>query len=71
MIRKLHKSQEEKIADKVAELLSDVRLDLDQVGIYLARYSPNLSYNRLMIIAEAAEHEKEREYDRQNLHPLF
>jgi hypothetical protein len=34
-------------------------LDLDQVGKYIARFLPTTIYNRLLIIAEAAEHEKE------------
>jgi hypothetical protein len=63
-IRRLHKTYEEKVAEKISDLLADVRLNLDQVGIYLAR-NTNLGYNRLMLIAESAEWEKELENDRQ------
>lgn len=53
-------TKNEKTAVKIAELLNDVTLDLDQVGQYLGRLAPTISYNRLMIIAEAAEWEKEQ-----------
>ncbi len=53
-------SKNEKTAVKIAELMNDVTLDLDQVGQYLGRLAPTISYNRLMLIAEAAEWEKEQ-----------
>ena len=53
-------SKNEMTAVKIAELLNDVTLDLDQVGQYLGRLAPTISYNRLMIIAESAEWEKEQ-----------
>jgi hypothetical protein len=52
-------SNEEKVAHTIAKLLDSLSLDLDEVGKYLARFLPNTIYNRLMIIAEAAEWEKE------------
>jgi hypothetical protein len=58
------KTEAEKIADKLSQIVSDVRLDLDKVGIYLARNHPNLTYRRLSIIIESAEQEKESNYDR-------
>jgi hypothetical protein len=59
-MRKL-KSREEKVAEKIAQLLDSLTLDLDQVGKYIARFLPTTIYNRLMIIAEAAEYEKEEQ----------
>jgi hypothetical protein len=59
-MRKL-KSREEKVAEKIAQLLDSLTLDLDQVGKYIARFLPTTIYNRLMIIAEAAEWEKEEQ----------
>jgi hypothetical protein len=56
-MRKL-KSREEKVAEKIAQLLDSLTLDLDQVGKYIARFLQTTIYNRLMIIAEAAEWEK-------------
>ena len=65
------KTDEEKAAQKLAMIVSDVRLDLDEVGMYLGRYAPTISYNRLMLIAESAEFEKEN-IDVRNTHePLF
>ena len=64
MTRRINKSNEEKVANRISELLSDIRVDLDQVGIFLAR-NGNLAYNRFMLIAEAAEFEKELENGRQ------
>lgn len=70
-MRRLRITQEEKIAEQIAGILSDVRLDLDQVGVYLARFKPSMPYNRLMVIAEAAEWEKEQAYDREHINYLF
>lgn len=57
-MRRKQKTEEQKIAEKLANLVTDVRVDLDQVGIYIAREQPNTVFNRLMIVAEAAEWEK-------------
>lgn len=70
-MRKHRKSDEEKIAEQIANIVSDVRIDLDQVGMYLARIKPNTPYNRLMVIAESAEWEKEKAYDREHINYLF
>ena len=65
------KTEEEKAAQKLATIVSDVRLDLDEVGIYLARYFPTISYNRLILVAESAEFEKENIDVRHTHEPLF
>lgn len=57
MIRR-RTSTEEQVATRIGDLIDKVSLDLDQIGIYLARDN-NITYNRLMVIAEAAEFEKE------------
>lgn len=62
---------EEKVAQRLATIVSDLRLDLDQVGIYLARTAPNVSYNRLIEIAESAQFEKENNGFRTNQYRLF
>lgn len=62
-MRKL-KSREEKVAEKIASLIDSLTLDLDEVGKYFARFLPTTIYNRLMIIAESAEWEKENKNDR-------
>lgn len=53
------KSNEEKVAGKIADSLDSVSLDLDEVGRNIARMS-NLPYNRLLIVIESAEEEKEK-----------
>jgi hypothetical protein len=71
LMRKRILTEEEKAAKKIATLVNDITLDLDSVGIYLARYSPTISYNRLMLIAESAEFEKENIDVRHSHEPLF
>ncbi len=63
-LRRLRASREEQVATKIAELLEPVTMNLDEVGKSLARMS-NIHYNRLMLIAEAAEWEKENYYNQQ------
>lgn len=62
---------EEKVAKQIENITSDLRIDLDLVGKYLANISPTISYNRLMIIAESAEFEKESIDVRTSHDPLF
>ena len=60
-------SNEEKVALKIAQLTDSVTLDLDQVGKYLAKM-PNTHYNRIMLMIESAEWEKENGgYDQERL----
>ena len=69
--RALPKSDEEKTAEKIANLMKDSTIDLDQVGVYLGRIRPNYLYKRLMLIAEVAEHETEYQDVRHSHDPLF
>jgi hypothetical protein len=71
LMRKHIITEEEKAAKKIANVVSDVRLDLDSIGVYLARYAPTVSYNRLLLIAESAEFEKENVNVRNSHNPLF
>ena len=63
-------TEEEKAAKKLATIVSDVRLDLDEVGGHLANL-PNVAYRRLSEIVDSAEYEKESKYDREHIPPLF
>ena len=56
-------TKEEKVAIQLTNVLSDLRLDLDMVGKYLVQLSPNVIYNRLIVIADSAQEEKEQQYD--------
>jgi hypothetical protein len=53
------KTEEEKVANKISDIISDLRLDLDSVGYHIAETAPTATYNRLLLITEAAEFEKE------------
>lgn len=54
-------TDEEKLAMKLSDMVSDLRLDLELTGEYFARATPTVGYNRLMVIAESATYEKERQ----------
>jgi hypothetical protein len=60
------KTKEEKIAKRISELLNDVTLDLDEVGKQIVDNSYTISYNRLVMMTEAAMEEKERVDDKRN-----
>lgn len=70
-LRKHQLTDEGKVALKIANLIDSVTLDLDRVGIEMARLRPTTHYNRLILIAEAAVEEQERTNDRQNHNYLF
>lgn len=54
-------TDEEKVVNAITKLIGHLNIDLDRVGIYLARIAPTVIYNRFMMIAEAAQAEKEEE----------
>ncbi len=64
-IRKITQSKEEKVAIKLANIVTDFTLDLEAVGRYLATAVPHILYTRLTEVLESAEfqHETNREYD--------
>lgn len=59
-------TEEEKVARQIGKVLADLTLDIEQIGKYLATNVPSVSYNRLIVIAESAEYEKEKINDRIN-----
>ena len=63
MARRL--TEEEKVANAITKATSDLRLDLDMIGRYLAWNAPNVSLNRLVNIVEAVEEEKENKNARE------
>jgi hypothetical protein len=64
-------TKEEKVAIQLSNVLSDLRLDLDLIGQYLAESSPNVIYNRLITIADSAEHTMQERYNNYNQYKLF
>ena len=55
------KTKEEIIAEKIVDFLSDLRLDLDLIGLYLGRYIRITIWNRLEHIYEVAKYHREKE----------
>jgi hypothetical protein len=64
-------TDEEKVASGIAKVVSDLRLDLDMIGRYLAWNIPNVSANRLVMIVEAMEYEKEIKNERERRNSLY
>lgn len=57
------KTKEEKATDQITNIVSDLTLDLEQVGIYIGQMRPKTIHRRLQIIAETAK-EAEEQSDR-------
>ena len=51
---------EEKIAQKLNVMVSDLNLNLEQVGVMVARILPELTFNRLMVVLESAQFERDK-----------
>jgi hypothetical protein len=66
-MRKKLVTKEEKVAVQLTNILADLRLDLDMVGMYLVRLSPNVIYNRLIALTDSAEAEKEEQHVEYNI----
>jgi hypothetical protein len=71
MAKRHHITEAERVAVKLSKIVNDVTLDLDDVGRYLADLAPTVSYNRLILIAEAAIDRKENNDIRIHHDPLF
>jgi hypothetical protein len=69
--RNLPKTKEEKVAQKLSEIVNDYTLDLEEVGRYFYRVAPKVSYNRIVEIVEVAEFERENENVRNHHNPFF
>ena len=52
-------SKEEKVAGRVITLLSDLTIDLEAIGFYLAKTSPHIIYTRANEVLEAMQYNKE------------
>ena len=57
----INKSHEFRVAQKMSELISDLRLDVVLVGEYLAQFSPRVAINRIILMAEVAEQDLNNE----------
>jgi len=54
-------TNEEKVALKIGNLLSDFRLDLEAVGFYLNRVNPFTVYRRIVEVVDSAEYQASKE----------
>ena len=55
-------TKELKVAEKMSEMVNDLTLDLDQVGVYIANNNA-ITYRRIIEVAEAAKYEREERED--------
>jgi hypothetical protein len=58
-MRHIKPTKELKVAKTMSDLVNDLTLDLDQVGIYIATNN-GISYRRIQEVAESAKHEREQ-----------
>jgi hypothetical protein len=52
-------TEEDRVAKRLAKLVNDVSLDLDEVGIALSYSAPTVTINRLSTVIESAIWERE------------
>ena len=52
-------TDEEKVAKTLGNLISDLRLDLEMVAMYVYQISPNVTINRILLMADIIKDEKE------------
>ena len=59
-----YRTEEEKVANAIVRLITNLELDIEQIGRYIGRFVSRVAYNRLRNIVESAEYEREqREHD--------
>ena len=58
-------TREEKVAQTIIDLLSDLRLNLDMIGLYLARIARKTEFSRLEVVVESAQEIKETSMSRE------
>jgi hypothetical protein len=55
---------EQKVAVKLVDLFSDIRLDIERVGEVLGEMSPTVILNRILYMAEIAKEIKDDQHPR-------
>jgi hypothetical protein len=58
-------TKEGRTAQKFSELVNDLTLDLELVGIYLADLTSAVLYNRLFEVFDSAKYHKEKMYTKE------
>ena len=64
-------TDEERVALKISALISDLRLDIERVGVYMARVGGNVVNHRLDLLTEVAQEERSNHDIRANHYTLF
>ena len=64
-------TDEEKVALRISALISDLRLDIEKVGVYMARVGGNVVNHRLDLLTEVAQQERSNHDIRRNHYTLF
>jgi len=54
-MKKKSLTEEEKVAIRLADIVSDLRLDLDLVGMYFSQIARTVIFNRFEIVYESAK----------------
>ena len=56
-------TREEVVAKKIADVISDLRFDIVDIAYYIAQLSPKVTVNRIILLGEMLEWEKEERND--------
>ena len=56
-------TDEERVAKKMSDLISDLRLDLEMISLYITQISPNVTINRILLMADFIQDEKENKHN--------
>ena len=56
-------TNEEKVAKTISNLVSDLRLDLEMLAVYLQQINPNVTINRILLMADLLRDEKENQHN--------
>jgi hypothetical protein len=56
-------TDEEKVAKRMSDLISDLRLDLEMISFYISQISPNVTINRILLMADFIQDEKENRHN--------
>lgn len=56
-------TDEEKVAKRLSDMISDLRLDLEMISLYIHQISPNVTINRILLMADILKDEKENKHN--------
>lgn len=56
-------TDEEKVAKRLSDMISDLRLDLEMISLYVTQISPNVTINRILLMADFIKDEKEEKHN--------